>query len=101
MATGFSDMATQRVASRERLVAGWAGERGAPQMDGGDVLADVVVIHLHAASGASTRPLTDDSRASIPGIAIYVGFLQVVRDCGDGQRVELRAAEAAPATRRP
>ena len=101
MAAGFSDMATQRVASRERLVAVWAGERGAPQMNGSDVLADVVIIHLHATGRASTRPLTDDPRASIPGIAIYVSFLQVVRDRGDGQRVELRPAEAPPAAGRP
>lgn len=94
-------MATQRVASRECLVAIWAGERGAPEVDGSDVLADVVIVHLHAARGASARPLTDNPRASIPGVAIYVCLLQMVRYRGDGQRIELRSAKAAPAARRP
>lgn len=70
-------------------------------MDGSDVLADVVIVHLHAAGGASARPLADNPRASIPGIAIYVRLLQMVRDRGDGQRFELRAAEAPPAAGRP
>jgi len=78
VAASLSDMTTQGVASGERLVAIGTGQRGAPQMDGRDVLADVVVVHLHTTRGTSAGPLTDDARTPVPGMSIYVGLLQVV-----------------------